>query len=311
MGIRQISTILMDNDEWLEIRKKTIGGSEASAIVGLNTWCSPYALWAQKKGYTPPAPDNESMRQGRDLEEYVAQRFCEATGKKVKRKNAILYNDAMPFAHANIDRLVVGEDAGLECKTTQSLNLKKFKNGEFPATYYVQCQHYMMITGFPKWYLSVLIFGTDFLWFEIPRCDADIEALKVAESDYWTSYINGNDEPPVDGMECTSNAVNDVHASTLSDKSVDLDAVAVSIRRLTELRKAIADLQAAKEEAENVIKSYMDDAEIGRTQTHKVTWKCQTRSTFDAKSFARDHPNVDLSRYYKQNQTRVFKIVEV
>ena len=31
-------------------------------------------------------PDNESMRQGRDLENYVAERFCEETGLKVRRK---------------------------------------------------------------------------------------------------------------------------------------------------------------------------------------------------------------------------------
>ena len=29
------------------------------------------------------------MRQGRDLEEYVARRFMEETGKKVRRANAI------------------------------------------------------------------------------------------------------------------------------------------------------------------------------------------------------------------------------
>lgn len=31
--------------------------------------------------------DNEAMRQGREFEDYVARRFTEATGKKVRRAN--------------------------------------------------------------------------------------------------------------------------------------------------------------------------------------------------------------------------------
>lgn len=309
--LKQITTNSMSRDEWLGRRQKTIGGSEASAIVGLNPWCSPYALWAQKKGHMPQTPDNEPMRQGRDLEEYVAQRFCEAAGKKVKRKNAILYNDAVPFAHANVDRLIVGEQAGLECKTTKSINLKKFKNGEYPATYYVQCQHYMMVTGYVKWYLAVLIFGVDFLWFEIPRCNEDIDALRGAEEQFWAKYIDGDGEPPVDGMQCTSDAVNAIYGGQTANKSINLCAVSAAVKRLTEAQKSIANLQKIKSEAENEIKIYMGEAVRGRTDTHKILWSSQTRKTFDTKSFAAANPEIDLSKYYKETSTRVFKVMEV
>ena len=39
------------------------------------------------------------------------------TGKKVKRRNAILFHPKFTHMFANVDRLVVGEKAGLECKT--------------------------------------------------------------------------------------------------------------------------------------------------------------------------------------------------
>ena len=35
-------------EEWLELRKKYIGGSDASAVVGMNPYRSAYALWAAK-----------------------------------------------------------------------------------------------------------------------------------------------------------------------------------------------------------------------------------------------------------------------
>ena len=133
-NLTKISTVNMSREEWLEHRKNSIGGSESASILGMNPYSSAYTVWADKLGKLPEIDDNEAMRQGRDLEAYVAQRFTEQTGKKVRRENNILWNPDYPFAHANVDRLVVGEDAGLECKTCSALRMKEFKNGAFPDT---------------------------------------------------------------------------------------------------------------------------------------------------------------------------------
>lgn len=117
-NLHKIKTIGMDKQTWLEHRRHSIGGSDAAAIVGLNDYASPYSVWADKTDRLPEKEDSEAMRQGRDFEEYVAARFTEATGKKVRRCNFIIQNPDYPFAHANIDRQIIGEDAGLECKTT-------------------------------------------------------------------------------------------------------------------------------------------------------------------------------------------------
>ena len=192
--LTKISTKNMPHEEWLEHRRKSIGGSDASAIIGLNTYCSPYTVWADKLGKLPPKEDNEAMRLGRDLENYVAQRFTEETGKKVRRENNILINPDIPFAHANVDRMIVGEDAGFEAKTTSALNLKKFKNGEYPENYYVQCVHYLMVTGCKRWYLGVLILGVGFQHFVIERDEAEIEALRKSEADFW-EYVKTQQAP--------------------------------------------------------------------------------------------------------------------
>ena len=134
--IRKIPTATMSKEEWTALRATTIGGSDAAAILGLNPYKSPYALWAEKTGKVIPEDisQKEAVRLGTDLEDYVAHRFMEATGKKVRRENYTVFRDDMPYAHANYDRLVIGERAGLEIKTTNALHLSKFKNGEFPAT---------------------------------------------------------------------------------------------------------------------------------------------------------------------------------
>lgn len=153
----------MPRQEWLSLRKKSIGGSDAAVIAGLNRYKSEYALWAEKKGYVnEPAADNESIRLGNDLEAYVADRFCEATGKRVRRKNAMFMHDDYNFLSANVDREVVGENAGLECKTTLNRAGYKYEDGEIEPYYYCQCMHYMAVMRYDVMYLAVLVFGKGF-----------------------------------------------------------------------------------------------------------------------------------------------------
>ena len=80
----------MTREEWLDARRNGIGGSDASAILGLNPYSSPLKVYLDKIGKGEEQETNEAMRQGTDLEPYVAERFTKETGKKVKRCNKIL-----------------------------------------------------------------------------------------------------------------------------------------------------------------------------------------------------------------------------
>ena len=103
--ITKISTVDMDREMWLSKRRGSIGGSDAAAVLGLDTFRSPYALWCEKTGRIVPEDigDREAVRLGLDLEQYVARRWMEQTGRKVRRDNHMIYNSRYPFAHANID----------------------------------------------------------------------------------------------------------------------------------------------------------------------------------------------------------------
>ena len=67
----------LSREEWLKMRKTGIGGSDAGAICGLNPYTSAMTVFHDKTTEGVSEEDNEAMRQGRDLENYVAQRFCE------------------------------------------------------------------------------------------------------------------------------------------------------------------------------------------------------------------------------------------
>lgn len=306
--LKRVSTKGMPRDEWLEERRKGIGGSDAPSIIGLNPWSSPYTVWADKLGKLPPKEDSEAMRLGRDLEDYVAQRFTEKTGKRVRRENAMLYNSRYPFAHANVDRMVVGEDAGLECKTTSVLNLKKFKNGEFPDTYYVQCVHYMMVTGCKRWYLAVLVLGEGFYDFTIERDEEEIAALARSEEEFWR-YVETKTPPVADGKDSTSKTVTLLYPES-NDETVGLIAYERDLAEYMALSAQIKALEERKEEAANKVKAFMKEAGRGESERYRVSWATAERKTFDANRFAADHKDVELSEYYKKSSYRTFKVTE-
>lgn len=307
-GIKQVSTRGMGRPEWLALRRKTVGGSDAAGIIGLSKWSTPYTVWADKTGRLPDKPDTEAMRLGRDLEDYVARRWMEETGKKVRRLQAMLYNPAYPFAHADVDRMVVGENAGLECKTTSTLDVKQFKGVEFPEKYYAQCVHYMAVTGADRWYLAVLVFGRGFFIFTLERDQAEIDALMSSEKEFWNMVEN--DTPPCpDGSEATSDALQVIYSDT-QDRGVDLFGRETILSEYLQLKQQKKSLDERIGEIENIVKNDMKQAERAVCGAYAVTWKPQVRQTFQAESFSKDHPNIDLSPYYKESVSRPFKVTE-
>ena len=61
----------MSREAWLKLRKTGIGGSDAAAICGLNPYASAVHVFQEKTSEELNVKDNEPMRQGRGLEDYV------------------------------------------------------------------------------------------------------------------------------------------------------------------------------------------------------------------------------------------------
>jgi len=304
-------TLDMPREQWLELRKKGIGGSDAAAIVGLDRYRSPFDVYADKLGLRPEIPDNEAMRQGRDLEQYVAERFMEATGKKVRRRNAMLQHPEYPFMIADIDRWVVGENAGLECKTTSVLNRCKFSQGEFPPNYYVQCVHYMAVTGAERWYLAVLVLNKAFHVLTIERDEAEVQALIAAEKDFWENHVLKKIPPAPDGSESTSDLIKQLFPEARESAEIALFGYEGKIQQYLEMDTKVKELECERDKLRQEIQLVMADAEIGRAQGYIVEWKNQTRQTLDTQRLKKEQAEI-YAKYLKPAQTvRMFKIKEV
>ena len=181
---------------------------------------------------------------GTYLEDFVAQQFEEETGKKVQRSNFSYVNSDYPWGICDPDRMIVGEDAILECKTTSELNMKHFKDGDYPDRYFWQVQHYMAILNKQKAYLAVLIGNRDFKIFEIPRNDAEIEAMMVFEKEFY-GYMESGNPPPIDGSESTREAILAQQGETPFEEPepADLSTQRQMLDTLMELESAIAQME--------------------------------------------------------------------
>lgn len=284
MSIEKTNISKMSHEDWLAERRKGIGGSDAAGIIGLNSYTTPYSIWADKTGRVPPKEDNEAMRQGRDFEEYVAKRWEEKTGKKVRRCNFIIRNSEYPFAHANIDRDVVGENAGLECKTTSVMNLKKFKNGSYPENYYVQCVHYMAITGAERWYLGVLVLGQGFYDFVIERDEDEIKALMQAEAEFWT-HVENDTPPDFTGLDPDSETLKVVYRDSNSNsEAIQLFGREADIENLLALKAQKKELDKSIKYYEQVLQGDLQHNETGVCGQYIVSWKTMSRAAHMVKA---------------------------
>lgn len=312
MNTKLLMTVeqMQDRKAWEKMRNLGIGGSDAAVIAGLNRWKSPFQLWLEKTGQAEPEDlsDNEYVYWGTVLEQAVADRFCELTGKKVRRQGMV-QSTSDEWLLANIDRMVVGENAGLECKTANGFSAKQWDGDAVPDSYYLQCQHYMMVTGCDIWYIAVLIGGNHFVYKKIPRNEEDIAALYAAEKAFWEKNVKGGEMPDVDGSDSCTTALRerfpggDMEAITLPETAAGI------VTRLDELKETEKNVKEGIKKAQNELCEMLGNCEIGYIGERKVTWKIQAgRTTVDSKKLKAEMPDI-YEKYSKTGSPiRVFKI---
>lgn len=304
------TALKQSREEWLEQRRQGIGGSDVAAVLGISKYKSPIALWLEKTGMveSEDISDVEAVYWGTTLEDVVAREFERRTGKRVKRKNAMLFHPEHPFMLANVDRLVVGEKAGMECKTAGIYQADKWDGDEIPDAYFLQCQHYMAVTGFKKWYIAVLIAGQRFIWKEIAREDNLIKAIVDQEAAFWR-LVENRIRPEVDGSEASAKVLKEMLPRS-NGQTVELGSEAdFWIRQYRMACSNLEEQERFKMEAENKLKDMLGENETGNSSEGTVIWKSvKSRETFDTKRFKADHPELAPAYISEGNPTRRFSI---
>lgn len=271
----------LDRSEWLEWRRKGLGSSDAAAVCGLNPYRSPFAVYLEKRGEIDDQEQNLRMWFGTEVESVVAKRFELETGKRLRRRNAILQHSKHPWMLANIDREIVGERAVVELKTTSEFNRDKWPDDDAPDMYKVQVLHQLAVTGYDYGYLAVIIGnGADFQWRKIERDEEMIENLITIEERFWRKHIEAGMPPDPDGTESAAEALKELYKGGIAEP-IELPPMADDlIRQYDEAQAALKEAETLKREAQNKLMAIMGDHEVGLMGDRKVTFRTTTRKGY-------------------------------
>lgn len=209
--------VFHSRDEWLKARKNHIGGSDASACVGMNPYKDNIQLWEEKMGLVIPEDisDKSYVKYGTEAEMHLRELFVmDYPQYRVHyEENNMFFNPDYPWMHASLDgeleETVTDEDGNehirhgiLEIKTTnilQSMQKEKWRD-RIPDNYYIQVLHYLAVTGWDFVVLKAQLkseFSGDVRittrHYRIEREDVleDIAYLIDAERKFWDCVTSG------------------------------------------------------------------------------------------------------------------------
>ncbi|WP_367569321.1 YqaJ viral recombinase family protein [Lacrimispora sp.] len=207
MSVKKL--VLNSREEWLKARTNHIGGSDASACVGLNPYKSNVELWEEKTGRHQPEDisHKDYVIYGTRAEEYLRELFSlDFPQYQVSYDdNNMFLNSDYPWMHASLDGELVDQDGRhgiLEIKTTnilQSMQKEKWNN-QIPDNYFCQVLHYLAVTGYEFAVLKAqlksewggeLKITTKHYFIERKDVDEDIRLLVEAEKRFWGFVESG------------------------------------------------------------------------------------------------------------------------
>ena len=318
-ALRLIKTRDLSREEWLSVRRKGIGSSDAAAAIGLSPHQSMLELWMIKTGrahllpQADPGDRTSATYWGSLLEPIVAAHYTHETGNKVRKLNAVLQHPDLDKAWmlANIDREILGapDVQILECKTAGEFGARTWREG---VPEYVQCQvqHQLAVTGKEAADVCVLICGQEIQIHRIDRDEELIEGLIKLEREFW-HYVERDIQPPADGSESADRALRSLYAHDYGDVADFRDNRAMSavFADLQAIREEIATRDKIEQQLKQSIQQMMGSSSRALFETGSVSWKRSKDSIqIDTSRLEADHPTLVKSYLSPKAGSRRFLV---
>lgn len=196
---------------WHAARAKTIGGSDAAAVLGISPFKTALRLWKEKKGEVTPedVDSKEIVYWGTVLESIIIREYENRTGYSVEAMPDSIISTLYPWMACNLDFRVTNAGIRLigECKNVGLHHFSKAEWGDegsnqIPPYYYAQCQHNMIVDDAQQCDFPCLIGGSQFRLYQIPRDEKFCDALIEAEAKFMASLVDGVEPEPVNLSDC-------------------------------------------------------------------------------------------------------------
>ena len=307
-------TTKLTQEEWLQLRMKGIGGSDAAAAMGMSRYKSQYTLWAEKTGQMkqPDLSGNDAVYWGTVMEPILRQEFSKRTGLEVQEIPFMFCDKDNPFMLADIDGIAKEEDGScslLEIKTAGLYAAKDWADG-LPPEYYMQVQHYLSVCGLNHAYVIVLIGGNDFRFIEVDRDDNTIGNIIALESDFWNNHVLTKAAPDVDGSTSTADTLGELYPKGNKTSLILPDSADEIAKYYLDIQLQEKELKTEKLMAENELKEMLGESECALTPAGlAISWKNVTSSRLDTTALKKAEPEL-AAKYSKSSVCRKFSVKE-
>ncbi|MFA9439959.1 YqaJ viral recombinase family protein [Uliginosibacterium sp. sgz301328] len=319
-ALRLVPTVDLPREDWLEVRKRGIGGSDAAASVGLNPYKSPLELWLEKTGRDAQLPkidphdETDPTYWGHVLEPFVAAHYTKRTGRRVRKLNAVLQHPDpdLPWMLANIDREVMScpDVQILECKTAGIQGAKLWRDG-VPEYVQLQVQHQLAVTGKQAADVAVLIGGQELEIHRIERDELLIHRLITLEREFWR-YVETDTPPPADGSDSSELALRCLFpqdSGAVQDFRQDRD-LSAAFADLISVRETLAEQERLEAQLKQRIQQAMGEATTALFETGRVTWRrSKDSAALDTNRLLAEHPELAQAYATTKAGSRRFLIV--
>lgn len=301
--------------EWLRIRHRdedgraVISASDAAAVHGEHRFKTRHQLFAEKQAPEPVVSiTNAAMERGNRLEPTIRDWAADRLGVRLvePRYMYAIENDTAPMI-ATLDAVDEWSYENNPEKPAVVVEIKTYNrewDGVLPRYWYWQgvqqalCANVDMIT----WAVFDSTLSLH-LYEQAVSQDEKLEHIRaVQEFVFWLSIGEPNPEWPATYDDIVSTY------PEASGSTADISGYAHLLSELKDVQFQKKELATIEDELKAKIAGLLGDADTGLVDgTAMVTWKNQSRSSFDSKRFAADHP--DLAEAYTKSST--FRVLRV
>jgi len=281
--------------EWQAQRNEGLGSSDASIILGLSNWESPYSLWEQKTGRVPlnrpVTPEVERLRRfGHLMEPVTLALTSEELGIPIMKPEVAHHHPEHHWLRCNLDGWTA-DGRIAEFKNVHQSQASKW-DGQVPDHAEIQVHHSGLVLGVSSAIVAGLIGGNRLAVYEITLNPSISEILWEAEVDFWTRVQNDS-PPPLDGHERTLESLMDAWPNRPGAVQVEEMEVAEWWEEYFRAHEAEKEAKKKKAEARAHLAALMDGHEA--LATGEKVWATTRAGRIDEKRLASEEPDI-----YKQ-----------
>ena len=180
--------------EWLKLRKKYIGASDAPIIMGVSPYIrsdgrkkTPYVLWMEKLDLLPSDKETPAMKFGKENESIAREEYEKKIGDYVTPK--VCFHKEIPYLMASLDGISLDGKLAVEIKSANYEDHALAKTKKVPAKYYPQVQQQLACTGLDGMHYFSYHKGEGVI-VEVLRDDSYLKEMYEKEKDFWDCLKN-------------------------------------------------------------------------------------------------------------------------